>query len=138
MFPAVRAFPGEPGKIPTRDLRFRRAPRGFTGVFRCVQNTCKWQHSDEGTFLSISGDLFGLLQGCCTEVTACTRTRSGMIAIGLEGRDSTKDPPCIACLRTQLPRVVLKEVDTTEARSKAAMNKKQFIERMGEHTDSPK
>src|SRR5215211_8642445 len=127
MFPTVRAFPGEPGKIPTRDLRFRRSPRGFAGVFRCVQNTCKWQHSDEGTFLSISGDLPGLLQGCCTEVTACTRTRSGMIAIGLEGRDSTKDPPCIACLSTPT-KGSTQRGRHHQARSKAAMNKKQFIE----------
>ena len=79
-----------------------------------MQNTCKWQHSDEGTFLSISGDLFGLLHGCCTDGKACTRTRSGMIAIGLEGRDLTKDPPCIACLRVLLPRVGLNEVDITK------------------------
>jgi hypothetical protein len=31
-----------------------------------------------------------------------------------------------------------REVNTREVRSRAAMNKKQFIERMVEHTDSPK
>jgi hypothetical protein len=62
-------------------------------------------------FPGISGDLLGLLHGCCTAGKACTRTRFGMIAIALEGRDSTKEPRWIACLRTLLPRVGLKEVD---------------------------
>jgi hypothetical protein len=36
---------------------------------------------------------------------------------GLEGRDFTKEPRCLACLRALLPLVGLKEVNTTEARS---------------------
>jgi hypothetical protein len=35
-------------------------------------------------------------------------------APGLEGQDSTKEPRCLACLRTLLPRVGLKEVNTTK------------------------
>src|SRR5918999_3138650 len=62
----------------TPGLRHARAPRRFAGVFRCVQNACKWQHSDESTFSSISGDLPGLLHGCCTDGKACMRARSGM------------------------------------------------------------
>ena len=65
----------------TPDLRHARAARRFAGVFRCVQNACKWQHSDESTFPSISGDSPGLLHGCCTDGKACMRARSGMIAI---------------------------------------------------------
>jgi hypothetical protein len=65
-------------------------------------------------FPGISGDLLGLLHGCCTDGKACIRTRSGMIAIGLEGRDSTKEPRCLACLRVLLPRVGLKVVNITK------------------------
>ena len=36
-----------------------------------------------------------------------------MIAIGLEGENTTKDPRWIACLRPLLPRVGLKEVNIT-------------------------
>jgi hypothetical protein len=57
-----------PDETRTRDLRHARAARRFAGVFRRVQNACKWQHSDDGAFLSISGDLLGLLHGCCTEM----------------------------------------------------------------------
>src|SRR5215208_6816072 len=32
-------------------------------------------------FLNLSGYLLGLLHGCCTDVTVCIRTRSGMIVI---------------------------------------------------------
>jgi hypothetical protein len=33
------------------------------------------------SFPDISGDLLGLLHRCCTDVTVCIRTRSGMIVI---------------------------------------------------------
>jgi len=33
------------------------------------------------SFLNVSGDLLGLLHGCCTDVRAYIHTRSGMIVI---------------------------------------------------------
>ncbi len=38
-----------------------------------MQNACKYQHSDDGTLLDISGDLLGLLHGCCTVPTASSQ-----------------------------------------------------------------
>src|SRR5215212_4269611 len=49
----------------TRDLFLIRVAWRFSGDFQSLQNACKWQHSDEDTFLGISGDLLGLLHGCC-------------------------------------------------------------------------
>ena len=77
-----------------------KAARYFARGFWSLQNACKSPYLLVGAFLKVSGYLLRLLHGCCTDCKACTRTRSGMIAIGLEGRDSTKAPRCFACLRT--------------------------------------
>jgi hypothetical protein len=43
-----------------------------------VQNACKLPYLPIGAFLKVSGDLLGLLHGCCTDVyPSCLRTRFG-------------------------------------------------------------
>jgi hypothetical protein len=46
-----------------------------------MQNACKLPYLSIGAFLKVSGELLGLLHGCCTDVTVCIRTRSRMIVI---------------------------------------------------------
>src|SRR5215218_936689 len=108
------AFSSGAEGVRTPDLRRAKAARYFARGFWSLQNACKWQYFCVDAFPSISGDLLGLLHGCCTAGKACIRTRSGMITIGLEGRDPTKEPRCLPCLRVLLPRVVLKEVNITK------------------------
>jgi hypothetical protein len=52
--------------IRTPDLRRAQAARYFAGRFSSVQNACKLSCFRVDTFPSISGDLLGLLHGCCT------------------------------------------------------------------------
>ena len=52
--------------IRTPDLRRAKAARYFAGRFSSVQNACKLSCFRVDTFPSISGDLLGLLHGCCT------------------------------------------------------------------------
>src|SRR5215207_4201988 len=41
-------FRSGPDETRTCGLRYARAPRRFAEAFRCVQNACKWQHSERG------------------------------------------------------------------------------------------
>jgi hypothetical protein len=50
----------------TSDLCRVKAARWFAGRFWRMQNTCKSKFSYENTLLQCSGDLLGLLHGCCT------------------------------------------------------------------------
>src|SRR5918995_3623825 len=78
--------------------------QGFSGACKKSANSTILMRILFSTFQDI-------YSGCCTDGKACTRTRSRMIAIGLEGRHSTKEPRWIACLRVLLPRVGLNEVN---------------------------
>src|SRR4028118_1368894 len=48
------------------DLRRAKAARHFSEPFRSLQNSCKQAHFCSIAFPGISGDLLGLLHGCCT------------------------------------------------------------------------
>jgi hypothetical protein len=52
--------------IRTPDLRRAKAARYSAGAFWSLQNPCKQPYSRVKAFHSISGDLLGLLHGCCT------------------------------------------------------------------------
>ena len=67
--------------IRTHALRRAKAARYFAGSFRGLQNSCKQLYSCVDAFPSISGDLLGLLHGCCTDVVVCIRIMSGKVVI---------------------------------------------------------
>jgi hypothetical protein len=39
-----------------------------------LQKLCKWSYLLIGAFLKVSGDLLGLLHGCCTHCLLCSES----------------------------------------------------------------
>ena len=58
--------------IRTPDLRRAKAARYFAGLFRRLQNCCKCKYLAYYAFPKLSGDLLGLLHGCCTKLESRT------------------------------------------------------------------
>jgi hypothetical protein len=90
------------------------AMRGRHEGLREFSGVCKTP-ANGGILLAVLFSTFQFIySGCCTDGKACIRTKSGMIAIGLEGRDSTKRSHDASHVCALLPRVGLKEVNITK------------------------
>jgi hypothetical protein len=59
--------------IRTHALRRAKVARRFARLFQSLQNRCKSAYFLHDAFPSISGDLLGLLHGCCTAMRRALR-----------------------------------------------------------------